>query len=433
MTKAPINLQELRRRIYVKAKAEPSWRFWGLYVHVIKKSTLHEAYRLAKSNKGAPGIDGVTFEAIEGEGVDLFLEQLCEELSTRTYRPERARKVGIPKSGGKTRTLSIPTIRDRVVQGALKLILEPIFEADFQPGSFGYRPKKSAHQAVGRVSRAIVQGKTFAIDLDLRSYFDTVCHDILLKKVAERVEDADVLRLLRLMLKATGRRGVPQGGVISPLLSNIYLNEVDKMLEKAKEVTKYKGWTEVEYARFADDLVVLVDCHPRHEWLRRAVERRIREELAKLRLEVNEEKSRTVDLREGKSFGFLGFDFRRVRSRAGRWRAQRLPQMQKRTELLRKLKAVFSRYRSRVTLELIDEINPILRGWVAYFSVGHSSRCFSYVRRWVEKKIRRHLEKARQRRGFGWKRWSKRWLYEDLGLFRDYRITYLRPSKGAPA
>ncbi len=253
MIKTPINLQELRRRIYVKAKAEPSWRFWGLYVHVIKESTLREAYRLARQNNGAPGLDGVTFEAIEGEGVERFLEQLREELLMRTYRPGRARKVDIPKSGGKTRTLSIPTIRDRVVQGALKLILEPIFEADFQPGSFGYRPKKSAHQAVDRVSRAIVQGKTFAIDLDLRSYFDTVHHDILLKKVAQRVEDAEVLHLLRLMLKATGRRGVPQGGVISPLLSNIYLNEVDKMLEKAKEVTKYKGWTEIEYARFADD------------------------------------------------------------------------------------------------------------------------------------------------------------------------------------
>ena len=433
MTKAPIHLQDLRRRIYVKAKAEPSWRFWGLYVHVTKESTLREAYRLAKKNNGAPGFDGVAFEAIEAEGVDLFLERLRKELLTHTYRPQRARIVGIPKGGGKTRTLSIPTILDRVVQGALKLILEPVFEADFQSGSFGYRPKKSAHQAVDRVSRAIVQGKTYAIDLDLRSYFDTVRHDILLRKVAERVEDADVLHLLRRMLKATGRRGVPQGGVISPLLSNIYLNEVDKMLEKAKEVTKYKGWTEIEYARFADDLVVLVDAHPRHEWLRRAVERRIREEFAKLHVAVNEEKSRTVDLREGKSFGFLGFDFRRVRSRAGRWRAQRLPQMRKRTELLRRLKAIFPRYRSRVDLDLIREINPILRGWVAYFSVGHSSRCFSYIRQWVEKKVRRHLERARQRRGFGWKRWSTRWLYEDLGLFRDYRITYLRPTKGAPA
>ena len=434
MIKAPIDLQELRRRIYVKAKAEPSWRFWGLYVHVCKMETLLEAYRLAKSNNGAPGIDGVTFEAIQISGVERFVVEIREELLAKTYRPQRARKVGIPKGGGKLRTLSIPTIHDRVVQGALKLILEPIFEADFQPGSFGYRPKKSAHQAVDRVSRAIVQGKTYAIDLDLRAYFDTVRHDVLLKKVAQRVDDADVMRLLRLVLTATGKRGVPQGGVISPLLSNIYLNEVDKMLEKAKKVTKYKGWTEIEYARFADDLVVLVDTHPRHEWLRSAVERRIREELAKLHVEVNDEKTRIVDLSKGESFGFLGFDFRRVRSRAGRWRAQRLPQMKKRTELLRKLKRAFPHRRSGVSQELIEEINPILRGWVAYFSVGHSSRCFSYIREWVERKVRRHLERARQRRGFGWKRWSRRWIYEELGLFRDYRITYLRSmSKGAPA
>ena len=173
MTTSPISLQELRRRIYVKAKAETSWRFWGLYVHVCKTETLREAYRLAKENNGAPGIDGVTFEAIEEQGVASFVEQLRKELTERTYRPLRARKVGIPKDGGtKVRVLSIPAIRDRVVQGALKLILEPIFEADFQPGSFGYRPKKTPHQAIQRVSEAIIQGKTHIIDLDLRSYLD---------------------------------------------------------------------------------------------------------------------------------------------------------------------------------------------------------------------------------------------------------------------
>src|SRR6266853_4212912 len=173
MTKAPINLQDLRRRLYVKAKAEPSWRFWGLYVHVCKRETLREAYRLAKANDGAPGIDGVTVEAVEAGGVEKFLDQLREEMVQRTYRPQRARKVEIPKGGGKMRQLSIPSIRDRVVQGALKLILEPIFEADFQPGSFGYRPKKSAHTAIQRVSQAILEGKTYVIDFDLRTYFDT--------------------------------------------------------------------------------------------------------------------------------------------------------------------------------------------------------------------------------------------------------------------
>lgn len=166
MIKAPIELQDLRRRLYVKAKAEPSWRFWGLYVHVCKRETLAEAYRLAKENDGAPGIDGVTFEAIEAEGVERFLEPLREELVQRTYRPLRVRKVRIPKGSGGTRQLSIPTIRDRVVQGVLKLILEPIFESDFQPGSYGYRPKRSAHQAVRRVSEAVLRGKTYVIDLE---------------------------------------------------------------------------------------------------------------------------------------------------------------------------------------------------------------------------------------------------------------------------
>ena len=424
MIKTPITLQDLRRRLYVKAKAEPSWRFWGLYTHVCKPETLRAAYELAKQNDGAPGTDGVTFEAIEVDGVERFLDQLREELVQRSYRPQRPRKVGIPKEGGKVRQLSIPSIRDRVAQGALKLILEPIFEADFQPGSYGYRPKKSAQAAVQRVSDAILQGKTYVIDLDLRSYFDTVRHHIVLEKVARRVCDDAVLWLLRVILNASGRLGVPQGGVISPLLSNVYLNEVDRMLERAKEVTRYEGWTGIEYARFADDLVVLVDAHPRRHWLRMAVERRLRAELATLQVEVNEEKSRRVDLTQGESFGFLGFEFRRIRSRRGRWMPLRTPRSKKRTALLQTLKQIFRSHRSRPVTEVIAQINPILRGWVQYFAVGHSSRCFSYIRDWVEKKIRYHLARASQRHGFGWKRWSKAWLYGTLGLFYEYRVAH---------
>ena len=238
MTKAPISLQDLRRSLYVKAKAEPPWRFWGLYVHVCKMETLREAYQMARSNDGAPGIDGVTFEAIEESGAESFLKQIREELVTNTYRPMRARKKEIPKDGGKVRVLSIPAIRDRVVQGALKLILEPIFEADFQAGSYGYRPKRTAHEAVARVARAIVEEKTRIIDLDLSAYFDNVQHYLLLEKVARRVQDEAVMHLLKMILKATGKKGVPQGGVISPLLSNLYLNEVDRMLEKAVDTTR---------------------------------------------------------------------------------------------------------------------------------------------------------------------------------------------------
>ena len=176
MTKASIDLQDLRRRIYVKAKAEPSWRFWGLYVHVCKIETLRAAYEMAKENDGAPGIDGVTFEVIEMQGVEALLEQLRDELIGCTYQPLPARRQEIPKDGGKVRVLSIPAIRDRVVQGALKLILEPVFEADFQPGSFGYRPKRTAHGAVKRVAEAIVQRKTRVLDVDLRAYLDVASY-----------------------------------------------------------------------------------------------------------------------------------------------------------------------------------------------------------------------------------------------------------------
>src|SRR6201997_2373163 len=420
MIKASIDLQDLRRRLYVKAKAEPSWRFWGLYVHVCKMETLRAAYEMAKQNDGAPGIDGVSFEAIEAQGVEALLEQLRDELIGCTYQPLPARRQEIPKDGGKVRVLSIPAIRDRVVQGALKLVLEPIFEADFQPGSFGYRPKRTAHEAVDRVARAIVQHKTRVIDIDLRSYFDNVRHDRLLAKVARRVDDADVMRLLKIMLKANGQGGVPQGGVISPLLSNLYLTEVDRMLERAKEVTRYGKYTAIEYARFADDLVILVDAHPRHDWLMTAVEKRLREELADLQVEINEEKSRIVDLGRGGSFGFLGFDFRRVRSLRGAWRAHYTPKLKKRTALLRKLKDMFGRNQSQPVGRVVKFINPVLRGWVNYFAVGHSSECFSFVKDWVEKKIKRHMQRARNRQGFGWTRWSREthWAYSRaIGLY----------------
>ena len=423
MTTTPISLQDLRRRIYTKAKAEPSWRFWGLYVHVCKLDTLREAYRLAKANNGAPGIDGVTFEAIEADGVETFLQQLQDALVTRTYRPMRLRHKAIPKEHGKgVRVLSIPTIRDRVVQGAFKLILEPIFEADFQPGSYGYRPKRSAHDAVLRVAEAIVKYKTRVIDVDLQAYFDNIRQHLLLAQVAQRVKDSEVLHVLKLVLRASGKKGVAQGGVLSPLLSNLYLTAVDRMLERAKEVTRRGSYTYLEDTRFADDLVILVDAYPQHDWLLKAVDRRLREELAKLQVSMNEEKSRVVDLAQGESFSFLGFDFRRVRSRQGAWRAWYPPRLKKRTGLVRKLKEIFRRYQSQPIDRVIQLINPILRGWVRYFAVGDASRCFGFVKDWVEKKVRRHLMRARKRRGFGWKRWSRQWLYQRLGLFNNYRV-----------
>jgi len=424
MRKAPIGLQDLRRKIYLEAKAEKSRRFWGLYVHVCKMATLQEAYRMAKKNNGAPGIDGVTFEAIEGFGLERYLEQIRGELVTGTYQPMRHRRKEIPKDNGKVRVLGIPTVRDRVVGGALKLILEPIFEADFQDGSYAYRPKRTAQEAVNRAAEAVVESKTRVIDVDLKGYFDNVRHHILLGKVAERVDDDKVMRLLKLILKANGKRGVPQGGVLSPLLSNIYLSEVDKMLERAKEVTRNGKYAYIDYVRFADDLVILVDGFRRWEWLEKAAYKRLLEELGKLEVQVNQEKTRMVDLTADESFSFLGFDFRRIRTRRGKWGVRVTPRMKARASLLRKLKEVFRRFNSQPVDRVIYLINPILRGWVNYFRVGNSSRCFGYIKDWVEKKIRRHLMRAKKRHGFGWKRWSRAWFYKTLGLFNNYRVQY---------
>jgi len=396
--------------------------------------TLREAYQMAKSNDGAPGIDGVTFEAIEESGAESFLTQIRAELVTTTYRPMRVRKKEIPKDGGKVRVLSIPAIRDRVVQGALKLILEPIFEADFQSGSYGYRPNRTAHAAVDRVAKAIVEEKTRIIDLDLKAYFDSVQHYLLLEKVAKRVQDGDVLHLLKMILKATGKKGVPQGGVISPVLSNVYLNEVDRMLEKAIETTRSGRFTRIQYARFADDLVILIDAHRRNDWLVRGVERRLREELAKLRVEINEDKSRMVDLKKEGSFTFLGFEYRRILSHTGKWRPNVAPKLKKRTALLGKLREIFRSQVSQPVGAVIETINPILRGWVNYFRVGNSSECFAVIKAWVEKKVRRHMMRARNRRGYGWNRWSRKWLYGQLGLYSDYQVRYVKPGpKVAPA
>jgi len=422
MIKASINLQELRRKIYLKAKSDKTWRFWGLYVHVCKMETLRQAYKLAKKNNGAPGIDRVTFEAIEEAGLDDFLKLIRDELVSCTYKPLANRRKEIPKGQGKVRVLGIPAIRDRVVQGALKLILEPIFEADFCDGSYGYRPKRSAHAAVNRVSQAVINGMTKVIDVDLEAYFDNVEHQILLRKVAQRVNDDKVMWLLKLILKAYSKKGIPQGGVISPLLANIYLNEVDKMLEKAKEVTRQGKYINIEYVRFADDIVILVNDH--YKWLTEVAYRRLIQELAKLKVKVNSDKTKVVDLTRKDTFNFLGFVYRRVKTRKGKWAVVFIPKIKARTTLLRKLKDIFARFVSQPVSRIIYLINPILRGWVNYFRIGHSSKCFGYVKGWVEKKIRRHLQRARKRHGFGWKRWSSAWLYNTLGLYNDYKIRY---------
>jgi RNA-directed DNA polymerase len=432
MRKASVSLQELRRKIYIKAKADKQWRFWGLYGHITKPEVLREAYRVAKANHGVPGIDGRSFEEIERDGVEGFLEGIRQELFNRTYRPMANRRVAIPKGNGQTRLLGIPTIRDRVVQGALKLILEPIFEADFKGCSYGYRPRRNAHQAVDRVTWGILRGLTRVMDVDLSGYFDNIRHHLLLEKVAGRVRDDEVMHLLKLILKASGKKGVPQGGVISPLLSNLYLNSVDGMMERAREVTRRKGYENMDFVRSADDMVILVHGHRNEDWLLGAVQKRLKEELDKVQVQMNEEKTRVVDLREGGCFSFLGFDFRLNRNRMGQTYVSKTPRTKKRQEIGERVKAVLKANWNRPLREVIQVVNAVVRGWVNYFRIGNSTRAFQVVRYEIERKVRKFVSKQRKRRGFGWKQWSREEIYEKWGLYQDYRIRYLYP-KAAPA
>ncbi len=431
MIKASISLQELRRKIYIKAKADKQWRFWGLYGHITKSEVLREAYRLAKGNKGAPGIDGKSFEDVEQEGLEGFLEEIRQDLLGRTYRPRANRRVEIPKGNGKTRRLGIPTVKDRVVQGALKLILEPIFEADFKGCSYGYRPRRSAHQAVDRVTVGILRGLTRVVEVDLSGYFDNIRHHLLLEKVGRRVQDDEVMHLLKLILKASGKKGVPQGGIISPLLSNLYLDDVDGMMERAREVTGRKGYENMGFVRSADDMVILVHGHPSEDWLLRAVQKRLKEELAKIQVQMNEEKTTVVNLKEGGCFSFLGFDFRLNRNRKGQTYVSKTPRKKKRKEIGEKVKDVLKANWNRPLREVIQAVNAVVRGWVNYFRIGNSTRAFQVVRYEIERKVRKFVRKRQKRHGFGWKQWSREEIYQKWGLYQDYRIRYLYP-KAAP-
>ncbi|HEY3473182.1 MAG TPA: group II intron reverse transcriptase/maturase [Anaerolineales bacterium] len=436
MIKPFVDLQELRRRIYRKAKAEKTWRFWGLYVHVTRAETLRWAYQEAKANDGAPGLDGMSFEDIEAQGVEKFLAAIGQELLTGTYQPTKNRRVEIPKDNGKTRKLGIPTIKDRVVQGAVKLILEPIFEADFYISSFAYRPRRTAHQALDRVVHGLVQGLTQVIDMDLKSYFDNIRHHHLLQKLAKRIEDPAILHLVKQILKANGKKGVPQGGVLSPLLANLYLNDLDKAMEEEMVERRREGkWERVIYTRYADDMVVLVDGYPQWRPHVEIVRKRLQEELKKVEVEINEEKTRVVDYASGGSFGFLGFDLREGRNRFGKRFVLRTPMKKKQSELVRRVGRILKFSRHRKLSDVLEQIRPVIVGWVNYFRVGNARRAFGWIRFEMMRKIRRFAMKQKGRRGCGWKRWSNETIYKEWGLVNNYTVQYFyrSPAKVLPA
>jgi RNA-directed DNA polymerase len=433
MTNAPISLQELRRRIYRKAKSDKTYRFWGIFVHITKPETLEETYRAAKRNGGAPGLDGQTFEDIERTGRPEFLASVREELITGRYKPKPNRRVDIPKGNGKFRTLQIPCIRDRVVQGAVKLILEAIFEADFCSNSYGFRPQRSPHRALAEVRRSVLRRMSTVIDVDLSRYFDTIRHSVLLDKIATRVQDPQVLHLVKQIIKAGGKIGVPQGGPFSPLAANIYLNETDWAFDAIRRKTAQGSYEAVNYHRFADDIVITVDGHhSKRGWAERALQR-LQEQLAPLGVELNEEKTKVVNLLKGEAFGFLGFDLRRVRKSnksKGGYFIRMTPKKKARKAVKAKIRETIRRGGATPAEMLISQINAILTGWVNYFRVGHSSRAFSEVRDYVEMKVRTLLTRRKRRRksSVGWRRWSNEYLYGVLGLYWDWTV---RPLPGA--
>ena len=395
-------------------------------MHLVKPETIETAYLEAKRNGGAPGSDGETFKAIEDRGRAGFLTELAAELRSDTYRPRPYRRREIPKEGGRVRVISIPAIRDRVVQGALRLILEPIFEADFSRHSFGARPGRSAHDAIGEVRSGLIYQKHLVLDVDLKSFFDDIRHVPVLARVARRVRDERVLRLIKQFLKSTGARGIPQGSPLSPLLANVMLNDLDHALAR--------GYGYLSYARYLDDMVVLTyDSKMGRRWADRALER-IREEAEAIGVSLNAEKTRKVTLTEpGTSFAFLGFDIRwQPNPTIQKGYAHTTPRRKKVTDILRKIRDTLRASRHLPVQDAVARVNPIVRGWVNYFRIANSKREFDAVRTGVERKVRRFAVKKMKRRGFGWTRWSSAVVYGAWGLFDDYQIRYATRAKAAP-
>ena len=428
MIKAPIKLQDLRRRIYQKAKSDKSHRFWGLAVHVAKLETLSEAYRISKRNGGIPGIDNQSFDDIERMGLGNFLTELQDELTTGRYKPKPNKRVDIPKENEKFRTLQIPCIRDRVVQGALKLILEAIFEADFCGNSYGFRPKRSPHRALAEVRRSVLRRMTMVIDVDLSRYFDTIRHSILLGKIAKRVQDPEVMRLVKQIIKAGGKIGVQQGGPFSTLAANIYLNDLDWTFDVIKKKTTSGTYEAINYHRFADDIVITVSGHhTKKRWTERALQR-LQEQLTPLGVELNKEKTKVIDALKGEAFGFLGFDLRRIKTRdENGYFILMTPKKKARKAIKAKIRDIIKTSGATTAKETVKRINAVVSGWVNYFRVGNSSRAFSEVREYMEMKIRTLLTRRKRRRktSVGWRRWSNGYLYDVLGLYWDWKITPL--------
>ena len=421
----PDKIRELQRKLYRKAKQEPNYRFYLLYDKVYRRDILSHAYRLVKANKGVCGVDGLTFESIEERegGAERYLEQIAEELKGKSYKPMPVRRVYIPKPDGKQRPLGILTIKDRVVQTAVKLVIEPIVEADFEENSYGFRPKRNAHQAMDDVSLQLRMGKTQVIDADISKYFDTIPHDRLLGLVAKRIVDKNILRLIKLWLKAPlveeGRdgkkktegnpKGTPQGGVISPLLANIYLHVLDRIWKVKKVEERFKA----RMIRYADDVVVL--CQGNTE----KVLKGIKTVLKGLELSLNEEKTRVIDAKTER-FNFLGFTVEVKRNpRTGKWFPLITPSREAMAEVKAAIKALTCRKNLRFPKEVvIRKLNEQVRGWVGYFYYGNCSRDLTKLNNYLDERVRIYLRRKHAKKSRGYKEYPYRYLYDNLRLYK---------------